>query len=129
MITMYFYLTYHFSVILFPKFLRRKAGLYLLQEKANLHQTRWMIIQKRSSEQWLKRISQLVRNNVVVHYLMLSFMHEKSNLRRMRVVSLHWSTVFLPVQLHGNRFTVLENFNCTVPFKLHVYSYFEKGCR
>ena len=57
-ITMYFYLAYHFFVILFPKFLRRKAGHYLLQEKANLHQTRWMIIQKRSSEQWLKRISQ-----------------------------------------------------------------------
>ena len=39
----------------------------------------------------------------------------------MRVVSLHWSTVFLPVQLHGNRFTVLEDLNCTVLFKLHVY--------
>ena len=34
-----FYLAYHFFVILFPKFLRRKAGHYLLQEKANLHQT------------------------------------------------------------------------------------------
>ena len=40
----------------------------------------------------------------------------------MRVVSLRWSTMFLPVQLHGNRFTVLEDFNCTVLFKLHVYS-------
>ena len=39
----------------------------------------------------------------------------------MRVVSLPWSTVFLPVQLHGNRFTVLQDFNCTVLFKLHVY--------
>ena len=39
----------------------------------------------------------------------------------MRVVSLHWSTVFLPVELHGIRFTVLEDFTCTVPFKLHVY--------
>ena len=57
-ITVYFYLGYHFFVILFPKFLRRKAGHYLLQEKANLHRTRWMIIQKRSSEQWLKKISQ-----------------------------------------------------------------------
>ena len=37
------------------------------------------------------------------------------------MVSLHWSTVFLPVQLHGNRFTVLEDFNCSVLFKLHVY--------
>ena len=32
---------------------------------------------------------------------------------------LHWSTTFWPVQLHGNRFTVLEDFNravlyCTV---------------
>ena len=25
-----------------------------------------------------------------------------------------WSTMFLPVQLHGNRFTVLEDFYCTV---------------
>ena len=61
-------------LFLFPKLLRRKAGHYLLQEKANLHQTRWMIIQKRSSEQWLRRTSQLVRKqcssalpHVIIH--------------------------------------------------------------
>ena len=52
---------------------------------------------------------------------MLLFMLQKSDLHRMRVVSLHWWTVFLSVQLHRNRFTVLEDFNCAVLFKLHVY--------
>ena len=30
------------------------------------------------------------------------------------MVSLHWLTVQSPVQLHGNRFTVVEDSNCTL---------------
>ena len=43
----------------------------------------------------------------------MSPLKRQIDLDRIRVVSLHWLTVFLPVKLHGNRFTILEDFNCT----------------
>ena len=47
-------------------------------------------------------------------------LNRQRDLHRISVVSLHWSTVILPVQLHGNRFTVLDDFNCTVLYAIFI---------